>query len=117
MHVDDSSNIIASGVGLSLISPEGVEVKYALRFDFSATNNEAEYEVLLASLAIARMMGANGVRARSDSQLVVNQVLGDYITKEEEMREYLAQIETLRKAFNKFELTLVLRNRMNGMSG
>lgn len=42
---------------------------------------------------------------------MVNQVLGDYIAKEERMQEYLVQIETLRKAFNTFELNLVPREQ------
>lgn len=89
MHVGGSSNRIASKVGVALTSPQGVEVEYALHFDFSTTNNEAEYKALLASLAIAHMMKAYGIRAQSDSQLVVNQILRDYIAKEERMREYL----------------------------
>ncbi|GKC67446.1 reverse transcriptase domain-containing protein [Tanacetum coccineum] len=40
------------GAGLMLISPEGREYTYALRFEFETTNNEAEYEALLAGLRI-----------------------------------------------------------------
>ncbi|GKA30589.1 reverse transcriptase domain-containing protein [Tanacetum coccineum] len=45
-----SSN--GSGAGLMLIDPEGKEYTYALRFEFEITNNEAEYEALLAGLSI-----------------------------------------------------------------
>ncbi|GJX98593.1 reverse transcriptase domain-containing protein [Tanacetum coccineum] len=37
--------------------PEGVEFTYALRFQFEATNNEAEYEALIAGLRIAEKIG------------------------------------------------------------
>ena len=43
LHVDGSSNMAGAGAGLILTSPEGVIVEYALRFEFPATNNGAEY--------------------------------------------------------------------------
>nr|GEX10889.1 reverse transcriptase domain-containing protein [Tanacetum cinerariifolium] len=43
-------------VGLILTDPEGVEFTYALRFQFAASNNEAEYEALVAGLRIATQM-------------------------------------------------------------
>lgn len=39
-----------SGAGLILVSPEGMELTYAVRLDFPSTNNEAEYEALLAGI-------------------------------------------------------------------
>ena len=47
VHVDGASNQKGSGVGLVLMSPEKVVIEKSLRLDFSATNNEAEYEALL----------------------------------------------------------------------
>nr|GFA33619.1 reverse transcriptase domain-containing protein [Tanacetum cinerariifolium] len=43
---------------LILTNPEGMEFTYALRFEFTATNNEAEYEALIAGLRIVTRMGA-----------------------------------------------------------
>lgn len=42
-HVDGATNQRGSGVGLVLISPEGINIEKSLRLGFSATNNEAEY--------------------------------------------------------------------------
>ncbi|GJZ10757.1 reverse transcriptase domain-containing protein [Tanacetum coccineum] len=42
-------------------SPEGTEFTYALRFQFTASNNEAEYEALIAGLRIAAQMGVRNV--------------------------------------------------------
>ena len=47
VHVDGASNQKGLGVGLVLMSPEKVVIEKSLRLDFSATNNEAEYEALL----------------------------------------------------------------------
>ncbi|GKA76702.1 reverse transcriptase domain-containing protein [Tanacetum coccineum] len=46
-----------SGARLILTNPEGMEFTNALRFRFDATNNEAEYEALIARLKIAEQMG------------------------------------------------------------
>nr|GFC42074.1 reverse transcriptase domain-containing protein [Tanacetum cinerariifolium] len=48
LFTDGSSCVDGSGAGLILTNPEGVEFTYALRFQFAASNNEAEYEALVA---------------------------------------------------------------------
>ena len=53
MFTDGSSCGDGFGAGLVLISPEGAEFTYALRFTFKASNNASEYEALLAGLTIA----------------------------------------------------------------
>ncbi|GKF31343.1 reverse transcriptase domain-containing protein, partial [Tanacetum coccineum] len=67
---DGSSCIDGSGAGLILTNPEGMEFIYALRFRFDATNNEAEYEALIAGLRIAEQMGVKNLQSNVDSQLV-----------------------------------------------
>ncbi|GJZ32528.1 reverse transcriptase domain-containing protein [Tanacetum coccineum] len=52
---------------------------------FEATNNEAEYEALIAGLRIAEEMGVKNLQANVDSRLVANQVNGTYIAKEADM--------------------------------
>ncbi|GJX96737.1 reverse transcriptase domain-containing protein [Tanacetum coccineum] len=56
-----SSCVDGSGAGLILISPEGMEFTYALRFQFTASNNEAEYEALIVGLRIAIQMGESNM--------------------------------------------------------
>ena len=57
VYVDKASNQKGSGVGLVLISPGKVIIEKSLRLDFSATNNEAEYEALLIGMAMVQKMG------------------------------------------------------------
>ena len=52
VYVDGASNQRGSEVGLVLISPERIIIEKALRLDFSATNNEAEYEALLMGMTM-----------------------------------------------------------------
>nr|GEW15408.1 reverse transcriptase domain-containing protein [Tanacetum cinerariifolium] len=63
LFTDGSFCTDGSGAGLILTNPEGMEFTYALRFRFDATNNEAEYEALIAGLRIAKQMGVKNLQA------------------------------------------------------
>ncbi|KAL5569097.1 hypothetical protein UlMin_025672 [Ulmus minor] len=73
LTVDGSSNVNGAGIGLVLTSPEGDLIQQAKRCGFKATNNEAEYEALIAGLNLAKDMGIKKLSIRSDSQLVILQ--------------------------------------------
>ena len=49
-----------------------------IRLDFPTTNNEAEYETLVARLDLAKAVGAARVVLYCDFQVITNQVNGDY---------------------------------------
>ncbi|GKF93603.1 reverse transcriptase domain-containing protein [Tanacetum coccineum] len=85
--------------GLIITNPEGMEFTYALRFMFNATNNEAEYEALIAGLRIAGQIGVQNLQANVDSKLVANQVNGVYIAKESSMIKYLEKVKNLASTF------------------
>ena len=73
-----ATNSQGSGAGLILTSPDGIDVEYALRFGFQASNNKAEYEDVIAWLNLAHFMEANQLEVCSDSQLVVKQIEDSY---------------------------------------
>ncbi|XP_072073769.1 uncharacterized protein [Arachis hypogaea] len=50
LFVDGASNPQGSGAGILLESPEGIILEHSLRFSFKASNNQAEYEALVAGL-------------------------------------------------------------------
>ena len=54
-------------MGLVLVSPEKITIEKSLRLDFSATNNEAEYETLLMGMVMVQKMGGKTVEMFSDS--------------------------------------------------
>ncbi|GJX89314.1 reverse transcriptase domain-containing protein [Tanacetum coccineum] len=119
LFTDGSSCVDGSGAGLILTNPEGMEFTYALRFEFSATNNEAEYEALIAGLRIAARMGVRNLEANVDSRLVANHVLGEYVAKEDNMIQYLdrpkdalskIRIYKLRATIQKQVLVKILRH-------
>ncbi|GJQ95835.1 reverse transcriptase domain-containing protein [Tanacetum coccineum] len=109
LFTDRSSCVDGSGAGLILKNPEGAEFTYALRFRFDATNNEAEYEALIAGLRIAEQMGVKNLQTNVDSRLVANHVNGSYIAKEPGMIQYLEKVKTLYSSFKKFSIKQVPR--------
>ena len=66
LSVDGSSNQQGSGAGIILEGPNGVLIEQALRFAFKASNNQAEYEALIAGMLLAKEMGAQSLLAKSD---------------------------------------------------
>ena len=54
LHVDGSSSNKGSGIGVHLQSPTGELLQQSFRLGFKASNNEAEYESLIAGLRLAR---------------------------------------------------------------
>ncbi|XP_071916078.1 uncharacterized protein [Coffea arabica] len=111
LFVDGASSKEECGVGLLLTSPTGEELAYALRFDFKASNNESEYETLIAGMVMAQKLGAESIRIYSDSQLIVNQVLGNYEIKKEPLKKYVAKVHELRIQFKLFVVEQVPRSR------
>ena len=81
-----------------------------MRLDFSATNNEAEYEVLLMRMAMVQRMGGKSVKVFSDSRLIVSQVKGEFEAKDEGMQGYLSQVKCLQSEFDSFNLLHIPRN-------
>ncbi|GJV80767.1 reverse transcriptase domain-containing protein [Tanacetum coccineum] len=57
-----------SEASLVLIIPSSMEFTYALRLNFMSTNNEAEYEALLAGLRMAKKMNVQYILANVDSK-------------------------------------------------
>ena len=72
MHTDGSSNRQAGGAGVVLLSPEGDVIECMIRLDFPTTNNEAEYETLVAGLDLAKAGRATSVVLYCDSQVIIH---------------------------------------------
>ncbi|XP_075515898.1 uncharacterized protein LOC142550705 [Primulina tabacum] len=99
VYADGSSSKDGSGVGLVLISPAGDKVKLIVRLDFRASNNEAEYEAVLAWLRAARNIGATQMLVFFDSQLLSQQMKRVYDVKYEKIIEYAREVDMVREKF------------------
>nr|GEW75450.1 reverse transcriptase domain-containing protein [Tanacetum cinerariifolium] len=111
LFTDGSSCVDGSGAGLILINPEGIEFTYALRFQFAASNNEAEYEALIAGLRVAAQMGVKDVHVSVNSKLVSNQVLGTYVAKKDNIVKYLQIVKSLVSGFTTFSISQVPQSK------
>ena len=88
IYVDGSSNAKGSGAGIILEGPAGLTIEQSLRFDFKTTNNQAEYEAIIAGLSLAKEMGAEEIQCRSDSKLTVGHLTGEFQVKDHMMMQY-----------------------------
>ncbi|GKB98784.1 putative nucleotidyltransferase, ribonuclease H [Tanacetum coccineum] len=111
LYTDGASNNKGSGAGLILITPDDVEYSSALCMNFSNSNNDAEYEALLAGLRIAKEMQVRDIHAFMDSKLVASQVEGSYKAKGERMIKYREKVLELAGAFNRFRITYIPEQR------
>ncbi|GJZ85780.1 reverse transcriptase domain-containing protein [Tanacetum coccineum] len=84
LYTDGASSAKGSGIGLILINPTMTEYTYALRLNFESTNNQAEYEALLAGLR-CKKMGEQSLSVNVDSKLVASQINGNYKACKENM--------------------------------
>jgi ribonuclease HI len=64
-----------------------------------ATNNQAEYRALIAGLEACARLGARRVACRSDSELVVRQLRGEYRAKDPALRELAGRVRALEEEF------------------
>ena len=96
-------------MGLVLISPEEIIVKKSLRLGFSATNNEAEYKILLMGMSMVQKMGGKIAELFSNSKLVVGQVKGELKARDPRMQGYLSQIRQMQMKFESFDLSHIPR--------
>ena len=99
LSVDGAANAQGSGAGLILTSLEGIDIEYALRFGFHTSNNEAEYEAVIAGLNLAHSLEVDRLEICSDSQLVVRQIEDTYEAKSGRMILYLRKVRDLLKKF------------------
>ena len=67
LHIDRASNVHGSRARLILTNFEKVITEYALRFNFKASNNQVEYEALLAGLKIIKELDIDSLKVFTDS--------------------------------------------------
>ena len=90
---------------------DGTQPAQVQRLDFPGemTNNEAEYHTLIEALgALARRLGEKAgqisLEVRGDSQLVIQQILGNWKAKDERMRALRDQARAALRRFGKWRL-------------
>ena len=70
------------------------KIECMIRLYFPTTNNEAEYEALVAGLDLAKAAGVENIVIHCDSQVITSQVNGDYKCRNERMKKYLEELKS-----------------------
>ncbi|XP_019236178.1 PREDICTED: uncharacterized protein LOC109216473 [Nicotiana attenuata] len=107
LYTDGASNASGFGPGLVLEVPTGEMVFQSVQCP-NMTNNEYEYETVIAGLKLA-FKRAQRVILQCDSQLVINQVIGNFQIKEQQLQKYQAKICKLLPEFDKCQLDQIPR--------
>jgi ribonuclease HI len=88
-----------AGAGVIIMAPEGdVLLEFSVPIPH-ATNNVAEYTGLLRGLEAARELGLQRVEVRTDSELMVRQLNGQYRVKNPGLRRLYSQVAVLMDRF------------------
>ncbi|XP_020262715.1 uncharacterized protein LOC109838705 [Asparagus officinalis] len=83
------------------------EQVWQLYFDESCSNNVAEYNALLVGLDIAKQLGVKYLEAYGDSQLIVNQIKGEYEVRNEDLIPHHTTAITLADSFEGFYIDYI----------
>jgi len=97
-----------AAVGYVLVDDSGI-VAEGGRTIGTATNNQAEYEALLAALEVATEYGFDEARVRGDSELIVKQIRGEWNTNDPELREKRVRARELLMGFDDWQIEHVPR--------
>lgn len=88
LHVGISSNKRGCGARVLLEGPNQLILEHSLKFGFKASNNQVEYEELLAKLRLAKEVQAKKIKCWSDSKVVAGHINGDSQVKEPQLLKY-----------------------------
>jgi hypothetical protein len=105
LYVDRASNSRGSGAGIVLVSPKGLILEQAVRLTFLTSNNEAEYKALMIGLKTTEKLSASHLQVFCDSQLMANQISGEYQARDERMATYLTIARSLLSKFDSVQVT------------
>ncbi|CAL9025070.1 unnamed protein product [Prunus brigantina] len=74
---------------------------------FPASHSEAKYEALLDGLHLAKELSIKRLAIYSNSQLIANQALGEYMEKYLRIIQYLDKVQELLKALPTYTIQQV----------
>ncbi|XP_025611902.1 uncharacterized protein [Arachis hypogaea] len=111
LYVDGSSNNGGCGAGIRLEADDGLILEHSIHFGFKASNNQSEYEALLAGIRLCLDLQISAIKVYCDSMLVVQQVNDLFQVKDPLLSKYLSLVKKLTKKFSKFELEHIPREQ------
>ncbi|XP_020245348.1 uncharacterized protein LOC109823478 [Asparagus officinalis] len=107
-RTSSTSQVIAR-VGVVFISPQNHILPRAISLTEPCSNNVAEYNALLVGLDIAKQLWVKHLEAYGDSQLIVNQMKGEYEVRNENLIHYHTAAIALADSFEGFYIDHIPR--------
>lgn len=98
-----------SAIGWVIVTDDGVVAEDGKRIG-DATNNQAEYQALLAGLRAAIGAGFDDLHIRGDAELVVKQIRGEYDVNNPTLRSYRVEALELLQDVESWEIQHVPRS-------
>jgi ribonuclease HI len=106
---DGSWRAFGAGADAVLVAPSKVKTCYAVKLDFSCTNNIAEYEALLLGLRKLRAMGIRRAILKTDSQVIAGHVDKSNKARDPKLERYLDAVRRLEASFEGFSIKNIPR--------
>lgn len=100
-----------SAIGAIIYSPTGAVISKISQRIGIGTNNEAEYQALIAGLQEAKKQNINEIQIFLDSELIVKQIIGKYKVKSQKLSIMHTKVVSLLKQFNKWNIKHVPREQ------
>ena len=94
LDVDGASSTKGCGAGI-ILEREGDMIEMSVKFDFSVSNKQAEYEALITRLQLAINVGVTRFTICNDSKIITSQVIGAYQAKDPLLQKYLIRVKEL----------------------
>ena len=104
LNVDGASRQTGACIGLQLKSSIGEKIEQEIYLGFNASNNESEYEAILAGIELAAIVSVDKLLIQSDSQLVVGQVNAKYESRDPRIAKYVSLVKQRLDSFIAWKL-------------
>jgi len=113
LYIDGSSigNPGPAGIAAIIEDGNGNIVEKASKHLGITTNNVAEYSALIMGLETVRDMGAKSISVYTDSELLVNQISGDWRIKDEKLKDFAQRARVILKSFDNYEIRHIDREK------
>jgi ribonuclease HI len=106
---DGSWGTFGAGAVVVLVAPSKVRTCYAIKLDFSCTNNIAEYEALLLGLRKLKAIGIRRAILKIDSQVISGHVDKSSKERDPKLEKYLDAVRRLEASFEGFSVKNIPR--------
>lgn len=106
-----SGNPGHAGIGIAIHDKEGRQVGKVSSYIGEETNNVAEYTALIRALKIAVYFKTKDLKIRTDSELAVKQIKGEYKVKNDKLQPLFDEVLRLKKEINSCRIEHIPREQ------